>query len=580
MGARGRALLTSSLCVAVAVVTAGCQDSPPSASAPPGVTVSGAPGAKAVAAQQPLVSAGSALPVTSTVELTPSGPLTSPATVVLPLTATVPSGATVFVETVSAPGELPTVLPATVTTDGKGLQFTTSHFSWYSGFALDLRPALTQLRSQFLDPLTGNAFAEADKPRCDNEAAALQDGYAVRAQGKDALVWCLGVEGGRRVLKVVNTRRYPLSVAHPGLTVAQTTGAQPALAMSLSRLGSGQRSIVAPRGFVTFSAELKAGTSGSVQSELDGFGQSLWALQMGVEVTLEMFNRFGQGAGVAVSSRAATAVTVTDALLSATKCSAALPKGPVEVLASCFSPGEIAKAFGAKVAIAVVAMVVLPVIEFLRASLNVAADQVSARDASTITLSRKAAPAPRRPNDPAPLPDPLPAGCTPLLATYDAALAEYVQANAAYTSPDPDVRASAELRSYNAAPVLERARVALVDTRPDCLPAPPQARFTMTTGPGLTAHFDATRSTGDRLRYWWIPYFLDGPLSVAAGVDPGTGTPYVTVDGSENRVKIDPRNARLLTVQFTGAQTLTPRLQVEDAWGRRALVELAPRAIG
>ena len=136
------------------------------------------------------------------------------------------------------------------------------------------------------------------------------------------------------------TRLYPLEIQHPGLAVADRPAIDYGSLASLSHLLSGQLSILAPGAQIGYRVSLAPGQAAGAQTAVDGFGQSLFALQTSVNALLAILTRFGAGG-------ASKSITVMNNALGGTACADAMFGGnPGSILASCLSPKDMAEDFG------------------------------------------------------------------------------------------------------------------------------------------------------------------------------------------------------------------------------------------
>jgi len=218
--------------------------------------------------------------------------------------------------------------------------FTTPHHSLFTVLGEDVTTLLRWFKSQFLDGLSSGATASATPPSCAGQAAA-RSGYTVQSSAGPTVYWCFGMDStGQRVLRVVNDRLYPMEIQHPGLSVAEKPTIDYGSLASLSHLFSGRDSILAPGGQIGYRVFLPAGQEGGAQTATDGFGQSLFALQTGINALLAILTRFGAGG-------ASKGVTVMNDALGDAACADALGGGnPGAILASCLSPKEMLDYFG------------------------------------------------------------------------------------------------------------------------------------------------------------------------------------------------------------------------------------------
>ncbi len=314
-------------------------------------------------------------------DLGPSGQLRSPATVTIRLSHAVPANDVVLVatrETTSQPWDY---LPGSLTADRTGVTFTTSHFSIFGVLMYDLDQAIQTFKTDFVDGIDGGATSTVAQPACQNEQAARGGGYTITSDNTDTVYWCFGEDGtGHRLLKVTDHRRYPLLVAHQGMSVVNDAYDWGQWS-SLSRLDSGSNAIIAPGGTAVFNADLNPGGSESIQTQIDGLGQSLYALQTGLTTLVEILTRFGAGSGV-------TAVEIADKILGSQSCATSIGKGSGDIIAGCFSAADILDAFGAKGLLLAPIMVAGPIIAFFHSELNAIVDQFNGHSNYRIMITR------------------------------------------------------------------------------------------------------------------------------------------------------------------------------------------------
>lgn len=273
-----------------------------------------------------------------------------------------------------------TPVAATVSARGRTVSLSTTHFSWFTGLFTDVGDAISAAKRNVIDGLTSEAFAEAAPPSCANEAQARTGGFAITSVAKDTVYWCFGVEAGQRVLRVVNRRRYPLSVSHLGLTT-MTQGHWNGLA-TLSRIGSGQRAVIAPSEAITFRVDAANGLSSVLHTEFDGFGQALYQLQVGVQTALDLMTAFG-------FKPATTAIDAAADLASFGDCATALenPSDAGALLAKCFGVKNMIDTFGVKALLIAPLMVASGLSEFFHSEFNALGDQLNRRDEYTIRIT-------------------------------------------------------------------------------------------------------------------------------------------------------------------------------------------------
>jgi hypothetical protein len=314
--------------------------------------------------------------------LTPSGPLPAPVTVTIPLTGPAPPGEVVLVGTRETTARPWTYLPSTLSADRTSVTFTTTHFSLFGVLGYDLGQLVAAFKTDFVNGIDGGATLTVTPPSCQNESAARAGGYHVASSSGDTVFWCLGLDStGRRVLKVTNHRRYPLEVQHRNLDVI-ADGYDWAQWSSLSRVVSGKMAIIAPGGTAEFNVALSPGGREGIQTAFDGLGQSLYALQTGIATLVKILTRFGAGGGKVAAS--------ADKILTAQSCIGALGKGSGAVIAGCFSPKDIADAFGWKGLLLAPIMAAGPVVAFFHSEWNALVDQFNGHSVYQAVISRDA----------------------------------------------------------------------------------------------------------------------------------------------------------------------------------------------
>jgi hypothetical protein len=275
-----------------------------------------------------------------TYQLSPPGPLAAPQTIRLPLTRRVPTGWAVVVTTAETSRGPWTYLAARLSADRRTAIFTTTHHSIFTVIGEDVSSLLGFFKAQFLDGLSSGATVSAAQPSCADQATA-RTRYTVQSSAGPTVYWCFGTDSsGQPVLRVVNNRIYPLELQHPGLTVAERPAIDYGLLASVSHMLSGHLSILAPGAQIGYRVSLAPGQQAGAQTAVDGFGQSLFALQTGINALLAILTRFG-------ASGASRSVTVMTDALGDAACADAMHSGnPGSILASCLSPKEMIDYFG------------------------------------------------------------------------------------------------------------------------------------------------------------------------------------------------------------------------------------------
>lgn len=395
---RGYRLLACGL--AVAVVLGGCtgghRSGPSTAAATgrpigAGVTVTGAQVPAGLAAAPD----GSAVPAFGTgpaitdlvvpaVTVTPSGPLPAPVTLTFHVDTPVPTDGSVAIATAESPSGPWSLLQTTVSADGRSVAAQTDHLSLFGIIKVDIGEALRELKEQFLDGITGDFTTEATRPACADEARARAGGYTITSSTNGAVYWCLGLDGGKPVFKVVNRRRYPLAVAHPGLTFLRYAAQGVSLA-SLARFGSGGTTILFPFQEADFTVAVPAGGTGGISTQMSGPAQGLYQLQVGLETAGTILGRFGAGAR---STFAQVFDWMGTALGDGDCVSALLQVDPGKILGSCFSAADLDRYFGWKGLLLAPFIAVGALLEFFRSEFDALGDQLDGRDRYAVTIAR------------------------------------------------------------------------------------------------------------------------------------------------------------------------------------------------
>ncbi len=275
-----------------------------------------------------------------TYRLAPSGPLAHPQIVRLPLTRRVPPGWIIVVATAETSRGPWSYLPARTSADRRTAVFTVTHHSVFTVIGEDLSSLLHFFKIEFLDGLTSGTTATAAPPSCEDQQAA-RSGYILKSSSGRTVYWCFGLaSSGDRILRIVNDRPYPLEIQHPGLAVAEKPAIDYSSLSSLAHVLPGGLSILAPDAQIGYRVGLAPGQASSAETALDGFGQSLFALQTGINALLAILTRFGAGG-------ASKGITVMNDALGSEACANAMLAGnPGSILASCLSPKDMIEYFG------------------------------------------------------------------------------------------------------------------------------------------------------------------------------------------------------------------------------------------
>jgi hypothetical protein len=257
---------------------------------------------------------------------------------------------------------------------------TTSHLSFFEVLGLPVSGAVDLFKSDFLDQLDSGATMDVAKPQCQNENGARSGGWSITSSTTNTVYWCFGMSGTTHVLKVTDDRRYPLEILHPALTITQPGSIDWGQLSSLSHLGSGNYTILAPGDSVTYAAAVPPGGKGGISTTFDGLGQSLMALQVGITTLVEILTRFGLAAGLSSATALGTA-------LSDSGCADALGHGVGAILANCLDPSELTKVFGARGVLLAPVLAVSSLVAFFHSEFNALVDVVNDHDNYSVKIS-------------------------------------------------------------------------------------------------------------------------------------------------------------------------------------------------
>jgi hypothetical protein len=329
---------------------------------------------------------GALTALSPTIQLSPSGPLPTRTTVTITLRAPAPADQVVVVATEETSAGPWTFMPATVTPNRTAATFTTSHFSLFSVLGYILSGAAQGFKTDFLNEINGGATTTIVPPTCQGGPQLTAGGYSLATGGSvkaPPLDACLSLAGSSPVLKVVNDRRYPLEIAHPGLTVVDRGSIDYSSLESLSHFASGGLTVVAPGDSVAFGASLQVEDSGAIETQLDGFGESLYALQTGIDTMLEILGSFGYGSTRSV-------IVASNDLLMVGACADSIGHGPAAMLAACFTPQELLKTFGPKAWLLIPIIIPGPIVSFFESEFTALISQFNNSDMYTIEVRRSA----------------------------------------------------------------------------------------------------------------------------------------------------------------------------------------------
>ncbi len=232
-----------------------------------------------------------ATPLSPTYQVSPSGALKSPVTIQLPLTRAVSRGSKLIVMTSESSGGQWTPLMATLSQDGKSVSVGVDHLSIFDVELLNMPALLNDFKSMFLDAFIPDSFQGATPPTCQNESQARQENYGIRSTpSPHVLYWCFGIENGKRVLKVVNNRVFPISIQHPGLNV--TNVSQPPFLQYIEQLDANLRQevLLLPGGEADFTADPGTGKQGVVHTQWDAGAEMIIGFETAVDTPGTIFS--------------------------------------------------------------------------------------------------------------------------------------------------------------------------------------------------------------------------------------------------------------------------------------------------
>jgi hypothetical protein len=340
--------------------------------------------ALAVALSAPASWSSFATPVSSTFQIIPSGPLQNPALVKIPLLHQEPaSDGLTIIMTTDNPSRGWTPLATTVIDGGRWAEATVTHLSWFTAVRISLSSALDSLKSFFKD-FTADTFTHAQAPSCSNKAQAYAGYFHVVDQG-NGLLWCLGIQNGQRVLKVVDARRYPLEISHTMPIVGGSSSTD--LYQFPTRWLSPGLAIVFPFLEEDFGADIPDGRYSKIITDFSGSSVAFDALEVSAQAFLSIVTHFG------ASDDPTATMKVVDKLLTANSCFQAVRSGSIgAVLSGCLSPYQILKDFGVYGVLLAPLAAASGLIDFLHSSLNGIFDVIDNRTVTAITVQHPAAP--------------------------------------------------------------------------------------------------------------------------------------------------------------------------------------------
>jgi hypothetical protein len=173
-------------------------------------------------------------------------------------------------------------LPATVNEVNSTVTITTNSLSPLGWFHIDTSAVREQLGKVF-DSMFGGFFEDAPTPECEMESEALEGGWSISSSTFDTVDWCFGIEDDRRVVNIVNTRRYPLMIDAPrsadllsrsdrGFTARISESALPENDLVLE-----------PGAEARWSVDPEPGVASTFRTNFDGLAQAIGSVEVAVE---------------------------------------------------------------------------------------------------------------------------------------------------------------------------------------------------------------------------------------------------------------------------------------------------------
>jgi hypothetical protein len=325
------------------------------------------------------------------VNITPAGTINgSPITLRFKLSKRVTSQEVLFAVRETANSGW-TLMKPVVSTDGWYATVTTDHLSTWQPLLYDLGEAFNVLKDYF-NGFSGDMFTSADKPTCLNETQARGEGYTITSSAKNTLYWCFGYEKGQRVLKLVNRTSYPLEVQHLNLTTIHQDYTLDA--DKLARFGSGHESFLFPFEEVDYTLDLKPGEKALVTTAYSGYAQALYRIEVGISSLILILSHFGlseDNLSILASNKGMKVVLSTfNHFLDFKNCANALfpvPNGG-KLISGCFTPAQVAEAFGWKGVILAPLMAVGSIFQYFRSELESLIDLARDADKYAVLIAR------------------------------------------------------------------------------------------------------------------------------------------------------------------------------------------------
>lgn len=335
--------------------------------------------------------------VTSLFKIGPSGPLGKDVTFELPMSTPAAASEHLLVATAPDSGKPWSLVdPSTVKimTDRTGkqrLRFTVNHLSQFFGLQVDVSAFLGEIKKNFVDALSSDLTAEAERPKCDNEADAKNDGIEVTTSDKKAIFWCAGKRSsGQLYLKIVNTRRYALTVKVSDPKAIKLTERPSVNWMNAADFGRLMPDLtILPRDGFTFDLNVKPGKSVRLQTALAQTPTQLFQAQVAMEILLSMTTKFGFGTGNPKDWKDKLATIAGSA--HCIRSSEELLRGESDIghlLVSCLDPKTLWETFGVAGALLSPIVFTGQVLSFFRDQIEGFIDSFGQQDTFTLDIKR------------------------------------------------------------------------------------------------------------------------------------------------------------------------------------------------
>lgn len=320
------------------------------------------------------------------VDVTPGGPLNSTATLEFTLDQPVATGEYVFVATKPSAEAEWEYREATVSPDGGHITVQTDHLSWWWPFKIDFAGLFEKAQREIIDALSGGATAQAQKPRCENEDAARQDGYKISHEGRGTLYWCFGIEDGERTLKITNRTRYPLHVDYSGFERV-SAGAIQAELRHLARLTSGRDTILFPHDTAVYTTGLETDEEAVISTRYSGFAQSLHRFDIALQTLVQIMTKLGVDS---LTDNARDSWGAIDGMLSGADCyNAAASLNIGKFIGACFTYDRLVSLFGLKGVLLSPFIAIGSVATWLLSEFDSIKDIVTDRDRYSVSVTRQ-----------------------------------------------------------------------------------------------------------------------------------------------------------------------------------------------